>query len=105
MKSIIVLLRKILLLFFLPSPGAGERQIPDWFLHPEPDEYVGVSLPSYSIEESALASALLSFWVREEMDGIRKREVIGYSKKHVTSHDVLLAKNLIGIFEISRKFF
>ncbi len=77
MKSIIVLLRKILLLFFLPlsgfgqgenpdwwllpSPGAGERQIPNWFLNPEPDEYVGVSLPSYSIEESALASALLSF--------------------------------------------
>jgi len=89
---------------FLPSPGAGERQIPDWFLNPEPDEYVGVSLPSYSLEESALFAALLSYCAREEMEGIRKREVIGYSKKYVTSHDVLLAKNLIGIFEVSRKF-
>lgn len=120
MKSIIVLLRIILLLvllpvsgfgqegntdwYLLPSSGAGERQIPDWFLNPEPDEYVGVSLPSYSMEESALFAALLSYCAREEMEGIRKREVIGYSKKHVTSHDVLLAKNLIGIFEVSRKF-
>lgn len=50
---------------FCPLLGTGQSTIPDWFLNPAPDEYVGVSLPaddSLAQKYSALVSALTSWF-------------------------------------------
>lgn len=122
MKAIIVWLGTILLFllplsgfgqeensdwWLLPSPGSGERQIPDWFFNLEPDEYVGVSLPSCALEASALFSALMSYCAREETGVFKKESISKWGNKgesQVSRYGILDILNQIEIFEVSRKF-
>lgn len=100
-------LLQIVLLFLLPSSDSGERQIPDWFLHPEPGEYVGVSLPSFALERSALFSALLSYCAREEMEVLREESIVCRKDKDeslISRIGGLGLNHHIGILEVSRKF-
>lgn len=65
-------MRTCLVLFFVGlswlgwagSPRSSQVEIPDWFFHPDFNEYVGVSIPSQDASErwsSALASAMVSY--------------------------------------------
>lgn len=52
---------------FCPLLVTGQSIVPDWFLYPEPNEYVGVSLPSDDPQVqkySALIAALTSWFAR-----------------------------------------
>lgn len=93
----------------LELKGFGQN-IPSWFFHPSPDEYVGVSLPLSSEEvrkKSALFSALLAYCAKEEIECFRTEKSRVWENKdevRISSLKELKIMGEIGIVEIAREY-